>query len=159
MPGVGAIGGIDVGGDGRVPVNVGKRECDRLATGARGVVDGRLHGALGADALAVGAGERAPAAVRVMQTFGTLRERAARGGTLIFVRFRENEPAHASGAVDRLIRRRYTLAQVSRPVTFGESAFPAFGAKTRRAIRIRVTSTRTFFLLSLTNCRRSGLLH
>lgn len=85
---------------------------DGGAGGARRVVERRLYGALGAHALAVGVLQRAPAAVRVPQALRTLLERAARRRTLVLVRLRQHQPAHAARTYDRLIRRRYTRPQV-----------------------------------------------
>lgn len=83
---------------------------DGRAGGARGVVQRRVDGALGAHALAVGALYRAPAAVRVVQTLRTLLKSITRLRTLVLVRFGQHQTANSSRTVHRLICGRYAFS-------------------------------------------------
>lgn len=115
----------------------------RRAAGAGRILQRGVYRAFRAHAFPVGALYRAPAAMRMMQAFGTLFEGAARRWAFVFVSFSQHQPAHAPGAVHGLVGGRNAFPQVCGPVAFGEAAFGPVRAQARLTVGIGVASIRT----------------
>lgn len=114
----------------------GRASCPRR------VFQRRIYGAFRADAFSVLAFERAPAAVRVMQTLRTLLERVTRSRALVLIGLCQNQSANPARAVHGLIRGRYTRAEVTGPVALRETTLSAIRTQARLAVVVQVTPAR-----------------